>query len=375
MYFDHKLSFDRTPFHPLIIEPMENSDILLYDIQSPYMIFLETCRKSENLFRFFHFTPHRYFSYIPTDDKKFFSQKEASLERSLHKHAFVEIMYVLSGSVTNRIEDKIFTYEAGQCCVMNKNIYHCELFSGDFQAVFFSFREDYLSELLCENQKSQEKLSSDCNSNLFFQLFADGLEESTKFEKTYLDCFPLIPSTEILDRLSPLFNFIINETLNQQPGSSFFVKGAFSRLFSLLNDSNLFNINCVHSNASGQEFLFNKISHIIRSSHGRCSREELASQLHYSGEYLNRIVKKYTGKTLLSYGQSIYLEEAKELLEHSDKNITTIIEELGFSNRSHFYRLFEKQYGKSPLDYRREFKNQSCQCTAPEMRSSLYTDI
>ena len=43
------------------------------------------------------------------------------------------------------------------------------------------------------------------------------------------------------------------------------------------------------------------LTHIMKSSHGRCTREELSSQLHYNGEYLNRIIKKYTGKTILEY--------------------------------------------------------------------------
>ena len=351
-------------FEPLIIEPMKNSDVLLYDIQSPYMIFLETCRKSENLCHFFHFTPKEYHSIRLSENINFFSSKDASFERPMHKHSFVEIMYVLSGSVTNRIEDKVFTYEAGQCCIMNKNIYHCELFTSDYQAVFFSFQDDYIMDLLAEYEKSAKRESSSPSgyiTNIFYQLLADSVTDSSQsqFEKTYLDCFPLIPSADILERLSPVFNFIINETLNQEPGASFFVKGAFSRLFSMLNDPSIFSMKYVHSDAAGQEFLFNRISHIMKSSHGRCSREELASQLHYSGEYLNRIVKKFTGKTLLAYGQSIYLEEAKDLLERSNKNISTIIEELGFSNRSHFYRLFEKQYGKSPLDYRKEFQNKN----------------
>lgn len=336
---------------------MQNSDVLLYNIESPYMIYLQTCRKSDSYFHSFTFSPKGYHSFMAPSSMQFFSTKDASFERPLHKHSFVEIMYVLSGSVTNRIEDKIFTYEAGQCCIMNKNIYHCELFTSDYQAVFFSFRDDYIHSLLEESQNDEYSAdAAEYSSNLLFQLLTDSLEETMKFDKTYLDCFPLIPAADILERLSPIFNFIIKETLNQEAGASFFVKGAFSRLLSLMIDTALFSINCVHSDATGQEFLFNRISHIMKSSHGRCTREELVSQLHYSGEYLNRIVKKYTGKTLLSYGQSIYLEEAKDLLERTDKNISEIIETLGFSNRSHFYRLFEKQYGKSPLDYRKDFK-------------------
>lgn len=81
--------------------------------------------------------------------------------------------------------------------------------------------------------------------------------------------------------------------------------------------------------------------------------------LHYNGEYLNRIVKKQTGKTILEYGQSIYLEEARQLLSNTDKSISSIIEELGFSNRSHFYRLFKTAFGETPLDYRKRLRPRS----------------
>ena len=139
-------------------------------------------------------------------------------------------------------------------------------------------------------------------------------------------------------------------------GSSFLAKAIFTRLLRLLGDSSMFSINRIHSHSQGQEFLFNKISHIMKTSHGRCTREELETLLHYNGEYLNRIVKKQTGKTILEYGQSIYLDEAKQMLAETDKSISAIIEELGFSNRSHFYRLFKQAYGETPLDYRKRIR-------------------
>ena len=137
------------------------------------------------------------------------------------------------------------------------------------------------------------------------------------------------------------------------------MKAVFARLLRLLGDPDLFSINRIHSHSQGQEYLFSKISHIMRSSHGRCTREELEMLLHYNGEYLNRIVKKQTGKTILEYGQSIYLEEARQLLSNTDKSISSIIEELGFSNRSHFYRLFKNAFGETPLDYRKRLRPRS----------------
>ena len=43
--------------------------------------------------------------------------------------------------VTNHVENQTFTYGPGQCCVMNKNIKHCEELSGDFQVVFFMIQD------------------------------------------------------------------------------------------------------------------------------------------------------------------------------------------------------------------------------------------
>ncbi|MCM1121256.1 MAG: AraC family transcriptional regulator [Eubacterium sp.] len=274
--------------------------------------------------------------------------------RPLHRHACIEIMYVLHGSVTNHVENQVFTYEAGECCIMNKNIRHSEDFSGDFQAVFLMFRDDFIAELLNEYYETASVPAIPEDANLILQFFQDSQNQSFQFDKIYLDCFPVIPAEEILEKTYPLFNAILHEMIDLQPGSLFYIKGAFSRLLHLMTDPDLFSTSRIHSESNNQEYLVSKITHIMKSSHGRCTRDDLSSQLHYNGEYLNRIIKKYTGKTILEYGQSIYLDEARMLLANTDKSISSIIDELGFSNRSHFYRLFERAYGQTPLDYRKQ---------------------
>ncbi len=326
-----------------------SNDLQLYGIETPFMILLETCREQDRLSSIFQFTQYSYHSsQIEEEYMDFFRH------RPLHQHSCIEIMCVLSGSVTNHVEDQIFTYEAGQCCIMNKNIRHCEEFTGDFQAVFLMMQDAFIAQLLEEYRETDINGSAQSEEHLIFRLFADSQNQSDLFDKVYLDCFPVIPTNDVLDKLSPLFNFIIYELSNVKPGSLFFIKGAFARLLQIMADPELFSINRIHSQSESQEYLFSKLTHIMRTSHGRCTREELSSQLHYNAEYLNRIMKKHTGKTILEYGQSIYLEEARKLLADTDRSISSIIEDLGFSNRSHFYRLFEKQYGDTPLNYRRK---------------------
>lgn len=333
---------------PLVINHLNDNILQLYELNTPFMILLETCHEKENLYSIYQFTQQSYQS-SQIDD----AELQCFLERPQHQHSFIEIMYVLSGSVTNHVENQTFTYEAGQCCIMNKNIRHKEDFTGDFQIVFLMLRDDFIMELLKEYQEYEREKNLPKPSNPIYQLVEDGQNEPLKFDKIYLDYFPMVSADDILGHLTPIFNSIIRETISREPGSAFFIKGYFSRLFHLLNNPGLFSINRVHSESGSQEFLFSKISHIMKVSHGRCTREDLSARLHYNSEYLNRIVKKYTGKTILEYGQAIYLEEARRMISDTDKSISAIIAEMGFSNRSHFYRLFEKAYGETPLDYRK----------------------
>lgn len=47
------------------------------------------------------------------------------------------------------------------------------------------------------------------------------------------------------------------------------------------------------------------------------------------------------------------LEQAKHLLEVTDKNINELVFETGFENASHFIRVFKQAYGLSPLQFKR----------------------
>lgn len=333
--------------NPLVV----SDDFQLYSIETPFMILLETCRDKDGICSIFQFSQCSYSSSQVNEKYMDFFRK-----RPLHQHSCIEIMYVLSGAVTNYVENQVFTYEAGQCCIMNKNIRHCEEFTGDFQVVFLMMQDEFISQLLAEYHEVDINHSLQLEENLIFQLFTDGQNRLHQFDKVYLDCFPIVPADDIFEKTSSLLNSIIYEMIHIRPGSLFFIKGAFSRLLQLLADPKLFSINRIHSDSESQEYLFSKITHIMRTSHGRCTREELSSQLHYNAEYLNRIMKKHTGKTILEYGQSIYLEEARLLLADTDKSISSIIEDLGFSNRSHFYRLFENRYGETPLNYRKRHR-------------------
>lgn len=94
------------------------------------------------------------------------------------------------------------------------------------------------------------------------------------------------------------------------------------------------------------------MSHMLQNRKGRISRGELEAKLNYISDHINRAVKKHTGRTLSDYSRSFLLKETAELLKNTDNRVGEICEELGYTNRSHFNRLFIERFGMTPTEYR-----------------------
>ncbi len=82
------------------------------------------------------------------------------------------------------------------------------------------------------------------------------------------------------------------------------------------------------------------------------TREEVAEMLAYNGDYINRVFKKQTGRSILNYCQTVCMEEAARLLSTTPLDVQTIIKQLGYENRTHFNRLFKEYFQMTPAEYR-----------------------
>lgn len=81
---------------------------------------------------------------------------------------------------------------------------------------------------------------------------------------------------------------------------------------------------------------------------------DMASQLNLSPRYLSDLLKQETGKTALELIHLYVISEAKNMLVEGEQSISEIAYQLGFENPPYFSRLFKKEVGMSP----KEFKNQ-----------------
>lgn len=83
----------------------------------------------------------------------------------------------------------------------------------------------------------------------------------------------------------------------------------------------------------------------------------IASSLNISTRYLSDLLKQETGKTAIELIHIFLISEAKNMLKGSDSNVTEIAYALGFENSPYFSRLFKREVGMSPQQYKKHLLN------------------
>jgi len=90
---------------------------------------------------------------------------------------------------------------------------------------------------------------------------------------------------------------------------------------------------------------------------GLPSVAEIASQLNVSPRYLSDTLKQETGKTAMDLIHIFLISEAKNLLKVKEQNVSEIAYSLGFENLPYFSRLFKKEVGVSPNQFKKVHLN------------------
>ena len=82
------------------------------------------------------------------------------------------------------------------------------------------------------------------------------------------------------------------------------------------------------------------------------SSDEIASRLNISKRQLERLFISDTGDSLQKFYRKIRLRYGLWLLQNTDRLITDIGQDCGFSDTAHFSRVFRQAFAKKPTDYR-----------------------
>jgi len=84
------------------------------------------------------------------------------------------------------------------------------------------------------------------------------------------------------------------------------------------------------------------------------SRHDLAHHVGMNDDYLTYCFRQELGMTPIAYLNRYRIIQAKQLITTTDKSITDIALDVGFSSSGYFSRVFRREVGMSPEAFRRQ---------------------
>jgi len=280
----------------------------------------------------------------------------------LHTHDYIELAYVVSGRFTQEILGHDISFRAGDLCLVDRNCIHRDCLDTDSPCdnaatvLFLGISDDMFYEVMDAGVSSGRIIS-----------FLQTALKTQKTTKQFLHFHPKegfssdgrafarsAPCSELEECLIAL----INELLFQQAGSIYIRRGLLIRIFRILSTGYDFTLS-KEQREEVQNIYFEEITDYISQNIATVSIKELASRFHFQEDYFNRLIKKNTGMTYVSYLQSMRIKRAEGLLLNSKRSIEDIASSVGYMNRSFFYDLFERTYGMTPSVYRKRFSGRT----------------
>ena len=98
------------------------------------------------------------------------------------------------------------------------------------------------------------------------------------------------------------------------------------------------------------------INHINLNLAEQMSLKSLAAMCFISPSYLSSLFKQDTGTTIVDYINSQRVDRAAVLLATTDRSIAAVAAAVGILDVNYFTKIFKKQLGTTPTQYRREKK-------------------
>ena len=256
----------------------------------------------------------------------------------LHKHNYLEIMIVLSGVITHRIDGEAITLGEGDILILNKHVAH-SIDKVDTPDIG-------VNVILSDN--FVESLSRELSETVFSELVK---QNSTRDGSGIYLCF----STKGNKQIENIVENLLFELIEYSADASI-LKNTTALLFDYLSrkSSKLLKIASRLPDKDGRRR--SEIIGYIRSSYRTASLGELSEMMYLSVPYLSKTVKEIFGKSFKELLVEERMRRAAELIAKTDIPIGDIINSIGYENESYFHREFKKKWGKTPLALRKEEK-------------------
>lgn len=261
-------------------------------------------------------------------------------ESMMHKHEFIELVYIASGKSTHYIDSKAYEACQGDMVFINYNQTHLFCVTEDIEYYNLFVKPEYISEKLGETETIYDVFS--------YFIMGDYFNASSINE-------PFVHfSAKHKVEMDRLVTAMHEEVQKREAGFELALDGYMKLIFSRI-------IRSLRQNEQNQirnTIIPELIEYIDRNYTQSLTLPEIASKCFYNGAYLGRIFKTEFDISLKDYITNKRIEYACTLLETTEHTIEDIALQVGYSEKKQFYRVFKEKTGYTPGQYREQ--NNTC---------------
>ncbi len=218
-----------------------------------------------------------------------------------------------------------------------QTVYEMISVSDDFQSRMVSYKREFISAL-----------SLKFNRLITYRYFRQQMNIGVPFEPGEM---------EVVWKSVNFLKYILNSETEMT-----YKKEIVEHLFSVFCYQMAGIISKEDSNSMSQmsrqeEIVFIFLNDLAKYHQNERNLEFYAQRQSMTTRHLSAVVKDITGKSASQVIALIVMNEAKVLLNSSNKPVSEISSILGFSDQYSFSHFFKKHLGESPSDYRKQFEN------------------
>ena len=253
-----------------------------------------------------------------------------------HRHDTIEFMYAVEDTFSCNIvsEDNVLhrvVTRPRSCLVINNAVRHCLVIDRKTQIlnVEFEFQEE--PEGAYPLTELYEKLSG-------FRQLAESDQDFVVFP----NC------SEILSSMRSLLDSIVKHPQNPDPALAFQQTLYVATFFTELT------LNYRHSELTQQQgqYIETVKAFIDENFSENLTIAQIAQTVNLHPNYLERLFKKAENSTIMDYLNHQRILKAAYLLRSTNRPVESIAYEVGFNNRQHFSKMFNRFLKMSPREYR-----------------------
>lgn len=269
------------------------------------------------------------------------SSESAEFIGILHKHTFVEVVYVISGGAQHILGENCYDVKRGDVVVIDPNEIHTFIADKSCEEPFLTYDLMFTPDFIDKSCLGGDAFSALADSFLFYSLFQEN--------PLYRSSLYLIPHCGY--DLYTVFDKIYYEYNRKDVGYIDLIRIYVAEVIVLLlrklqkqRESSL--------TESQRELVHEVIAYIESNYNYRIRTEEIASNMFFNRNYIAKLFKKETGRSIREFVSEIRIREACKMLTTTQMTITEIAMACGFPDMKAFYQFFKKSTGCTPKHFR-----------------------